>query len=177
MADKKRQYFAILQSWKRLVFWIMLTNDHRSWSSVLCSQMIKQKISRLIAVVEMLSHDGVLEERSPVAFLSAHHHVVHPCNVQKYFLLATTSYIVHVHVYCAAQRVVRRYLLLQCTFSSIAPCVALLYIFFPSLCKIVHPVFFIAPCVTTSYFTIHPLIQFSLYLRTWGSDYAMHEQE
>ena len=57
--------------------------------------MIKQKISRLIAGVEMLSHDGVLEERSPVAFLSAHHHVVHPCNVHKYFFCPpySTSYI------------------------------------------------------------------------------------
>ena len=39
------------------------------------------------------------------------------------------------------------------------------YVFFPSLCKIVHPFFFTAPYVTTSYFTIHPVIQFSFYLR------------
>ena len=33
-----------------------------------------------ITPVEMLSHDGVLEKRSSVAFLSTHHHVAPLCS-------------------------------------------------------------------------------------------------
>ena len=37
-----------------------------------------------ITPVEMLSHDGVLEKRSSVAFLSIHHHVAPLCGPTHY---------------------------------------------------------------------------------------------
>ena len=59
----------------------------------------------------------------------------------------------------------------------VAPFVALLMFrgisFFLSLCTVLHPPFFSSPCVAIFYTTIHPLIQFFLYLRTWVSDYAL----